>query len=658
VRDTFGVPHLFGETEFDLLFGQGYVTAQDRLLTLLKAYRKAEGRCSEFFGKDWIESDFESVLFEHLYHGEVGYAEMACETRAGIDAYLEGVNQYMVENPDSVPPWAPRPTGAHVVALSRFATWSWPMRQVRERLGRIAEEGADGRGSNSWAISSKRCDEGAPILLIDPHVPWSDEWLFHEIHLTSEDGFDVFGFAIAGLPWVGMGHTASLGWSFTTGGPDCVTIEDARIDPDRPGWYFAAGEWKEGVEKEVTIHVLESRGKRSERSREFLTTDRGFYWSAGRGHGWCIRLAYEKETGLLSQVQAMNRAGNLGEFREALKRNQLMPQNLLYADRDGELAYWRVGRVPRSAGKSERGSHEEEVWGFDRLIEVRNPECGFLQNCNTSPDTVADSITAERVLRYDPVFRNAPAGGNNSRGRRVAEILGESKDFTMEQGLDLANDLYLQDGEIFRKDILNAMAACRSHDEEGDDLGESIRLFSEWNGSADARESGMTLLYFWWRELVNANRVGKENPEGFRTLERDEIANAWRMGIREVKSRFGTVNVKWGEVFRMRRGGREWPLSGVSIEGLNTLRLVGGRERGDGRIEAYRGQSAVALIQLGNPVRSYSVVPFGQSECEGSPHYIDQAEELFSKLEWKPTWHERREAEENALSTVRVRAGS
>lgn len=242
VRDAFGVPHLFAETEKDLLFGQGYVTAEDRLETLLKAYLKAEGRCSKQFGGTWVESDYEARLFRHFSIGKIGFSKLTKEVQSGISSYVAGVLHFMDTHPERVPDWAPLVSEAHVVALSRYASWSWTMRQVREKLQGHAFESNEGLGSNVWAVSPQRTKEGVSILCFDPHVPWVDEWLFHELHLYGE-GLNLFGFAVPGLPWIAFGHNQALAWGFSTGGPDCVDVVPEEFENSTSAKYFRNGKF-------------------------------------------------------------------------------------------------------------------------------------------------------------------------------------------------------------------------------------------------------------------------------------------------------------------------------------------------------------------------------------------------------------------------------
>jgi acyl-homoserine lactone acylase PvdQ len=76
MRDTWGVPHVFAKSEPGALYGQGYAMAQDRLPTMMRAYRKAVGQMAEAFGPDWIEHDHQQRIWRHAQIARIRYHEL------------------------------------------------------------------------------------------------------------------------------------------------------------------------------------------------------------------------------------------------------------------------------------------------------------------------------------------------------------------------------------------------------------------------------------------------------------------------------------------------------------------------------------------------------------------------------------------------------
>ena len=118
--------------------------------------------------------------------------------------------------------------------------------------------------------------------------------------------------------------------------------------------------------------------------------------------------------------------------------------------------------------------------------------------------------------------------------------------------------------------------------------------------------------------------------------------------LAELEDTFGTWQVAWGEVNRHQR--RDLAVGDEFSDARSSL-PVAGAPGGLGIIfnfsaapvaELQRrygtfGHSYVAVVELGDPIRARTVVPYGQSRHPASPHYFDQAP-LFAAGELKPAW--------------------
>ena len=116
------------------------------------------------------------------------------------------------------------------------------------------------------------------------------------------------------------------------------------------------------------------------------------------------------------------------------------------------------------------------------------------------------------------------------------------------------------------------------------------------------------------------------------------LAACFRAGLQEMRKDQGRLDTRWGDVFRVGRGDRSWPVEGGGSYGTSTLRSVGFERRDDGTWWGTRGQTSTQVIVLSDPVQSWTATPLGQSDRTDSVHYADQAEKLFSRRTLKPTW--------------------
>jgi len=243
--------------------------------------------------------------------------------------------------------------------------------------------------------------------------------------------------------------------------------------------------------------------------------------------------------------------------------------------------------------------------------------------------------------------------GSNSRGRRFMEIMEEMEQVTEEDALRIATDVKL-DAQVdaWRQALRNAYKA---NSEEFKDLAEAVEIIDGWDRRADTDSIGMTVFFAWWEfsrklaDRIPANLVRERKP--LPTDAQQAMLTALREATSYMQKTYGSIQIPWGDVHRLRRGERTWPLAGIAKHGLVTLRAVSGSDPDEhGIIYVGGGQLCTTVVLLKHPVRSYSAVPYGQSEYPDSPHYADQAEKLFSKELLKPTWYQKEELMEHLES--------
>jgi acyl-homoserine-lactone acylase len=669
LRDTWGVPHIYAETELGAIYGQGYAMAEDRLPTMMRAYRKAVGRMAEAFGPDWVEHDYYQRVWRHEQVARARYGDLSPLYQRAGEAFVAGVKRYMAEHPDrgvggNVPEWSIDVQPYHLVALARYVIWGWPLGQAWTDIenAKTSEPPApppdDGRGSNQWAVTAQRTAGGHVIALIDPHVAWEDEWLFYESHLHGGD-LNAYGFIPTGLPYVGLGHNEHISWAFTTGGPDTADAYELTLRTDGDGQahqYRYDGKWRDLSREKVAIRVKMGDGVQ-EVTREILSSHHGPVLQV-EGKAYAVRLAYAEAVCVFEQMAQINKSRNLGEFLQAMSMRMMMPQNAMYGDVYGNIYYQRTGLVPiRPEGydwtRPVPGDTPASEWlGYHDaadLVQLLNPAAGWMQNCNISPGTMTENspLTADRYPYY--LYMDA-TDGSNPRGRRANELLAAAERMALEDATAIANDTYVHGEAPWRAALLAAYEA-----RPGDStplLQQAIDILHDWDGHADKEAPGMTLFYAWRLALDGGqDQLPRADIERGATPPGDvqrALLDALTEVAQELQRRFGRLDVPWGEVYRARRGERSWPIDGVANwNGLVTLRAVHGAEpdeEGVSYIESGQSCTTVVMLKRGD-VRSYSVVPYGQSEDPDSPHYTDQGRLLFQERKLKDSWFQRERLE-------------
>jgi len=657
-RDTWGVPHIYAQTEEGVAYGLGWAQAEDRLEQLLRNYRLAAGTMAEVFGEQWVEHDWMQRFVGHEEVSRRRYRELPAKIRAVIEAYQRGVKDYMKAHPEQVPAWAPKIEPWQAVALGRYIIFNWPIGRALVELQRRNEVDLP-FSSNQWAVRPERTAEGCAILLIDPHIPWDNEFRFYEFRAHGGE-LHVSGFGPVGAPVVGLGHNRYLGWAATTGGSDTSDIYVEEVNPNNPLQYRYEGKWRNMKVRKVRINVA---GKPPV-EREVHYTHHGPIFLREGNRAYAVASPYMNEVGFVVQLYRMATARTLKQFQQAMAMNQFMEQNIMYADVEGNIFYVRTGRVPiRPKGydfsKPVPGNTRATEWlgihPMKDLVQLLNPSRGYMQNCNIAPENmlVDSPLTPDK---YPAHIYGALPGKNNSRGRRALELLENTSRMTLAQAIAIALDAHADMAEQW-KEALSWAAEHTSDRQLVASLQPALTLLQQWDGFMNADSTGATLFRFW-REAIKRFSPPVD-PEAVRarkpltTEQGDALLKALAQAVEEIRSRYGRLEVLWGDIHRVRRGGKSWPVSGGETGGGPTLRAIGATMEQDGVFYGVTGQNwlQVVLFRKG-AVESYSVTPYGQSDRPDSPHYTDQAEKLFSKSRLKPTWFEREWLEGHIQSTT------
>ena len=651
-RDAWGVPHIYGTSPEAAMYGYGFAQAQDRLDDILTLYTIAQGHAARAFGKKWIQRDLETRIARHAEIARSGYPDLSAETRQLIEHYTRGLLDYIREHPEEKPEWAPLPKPYHVLALYRAFIWDWPWGQALGDLKRTGSHLRDDRGSNQWVVGPRRSAEGGPIALIDPHLSWNPENRFYEAHVHGGD-LHFFGFSIVGTPLIVLGHTNIFSVAATTGGPDCADVYEEKINPQNPLQYEYDGKWRAIQVREIKIEVNTPEGIKTER-RNIERTHHGPIVKHKANRAYVIKTAYDTESGFVEQLLHMIKSANLGDFLNALSKNQMLPQNIMYADIYGNTYYIRAGRVPiRPKGfhwdRPVPGWKSQTEWQgmhpVQDLVQILNPGPGYMQNCNISPGTMMPQspLIPDHFPEY---IYNDRANRSNERGRRALQLLGTRSNMTLQEALEIAVDTYVISASMWQTALAEAYKA---HSTPFSHLQPAVQHLQDWDGRMDASSVGASIFRFWMRACQNKTsnvpisriQEGKPLAGGAQFA----LMKALDDAVEEMMARIGRIDVPWGDIHRAHRGSISWPVSGYSADGIRTFRAVkGSPPNAKGISSVLWGQFCTTVVLLKKEgISSYSVTPYGQSNRPDSPHFADQGQLLYSKGRLKPTWYNKEE---------------
>ena len=694
-RDSWGIPHIYAETAEAGLYASGWLQAEDRLEQVLKNYLLGTGEYAAAFGagedERWIRSDLESKMWDHYGTSKRFYEEkLNPELRSHIEAFVEGIVDFMEQHPEEVPDWwGERKVDRYMpVAYSRQFIWGWPAGQVRQDLRAIDVEpdfDVDARASNEIALAPSRTTFGAAALIIDPHLAWLGRQRYWEVRMHAGD-IHISGFATAGFPYVNLGHNQHIAWAHTTGGPDTADVYELELESatadsgsDRGRRYRYDGAWRELTSRTVQLEIA---GEET-RSSTFWYSHHGPIVAItenddGPDRAYAAAISYEDEIGYLESKYWFMIAEDYEGAIRALDVRQIMPQNVMVADTSGNIYYQRTGRVPiRPSGYDWSapvdGTTSDTEWQgihpVADLMSLLNPEGGAMQNCNIGPDTMLPNspLTLESLERrgLPSYLYNQPANYTHQRGASAIDLIASQERFNEQELIEMALDRRVYQAERWTDQLDLALARQGPPSADAATLADSL---GSWNHVANA-DSTAALFYYEWRhalgELLGADAAAAlakkiddwlvllrepKSSQPLSTTEQQQLVTALEIAGRTIRERHGSLDATFGDVFRVGRTDSNdqvsWPVGGGSLgnEGMATLRAIGfDPPRPDGRRWGNRGQTSTQVVFLTDPITSFTQPPIGQSDRPDSPHYRDQAEKLFSPARMKPAWFAKEE---------------
>ncbi len=670
-RDTYGVPHIYGKTDADVVFGLMYAQAEDNFWQIEDSYIRSLGRSAELNGPSALLSDVLLRAFEVNKQAQEEYARASPEIRAICDAFAAGLNEYLAKHPDVKPrlitrfePWhilanqrsgaagaaGANQTGASVAEmLKAFPGIGADAVPLRQQGTEVPSEGEDlDEGSNMWAVSPKKSASRRALLFMNPHVGFFGGGQRYEAHLESKQGLRVTGFAILGTPYIRSGFTERHGWSHTNNYADTSDVyRETFDDPAKPLAYRYGSGYRTAVEWSEDVPVKTAAGIETRRVT-FRKTHHGPIVAVTAAGSLAARPARSEIAGNpggeIGQRMAMAKARNLREFRAALARRVLTGSNTIYADRSGQIFYLHGNAVPRRSTRFDwtkpvDGSDPETEWqGYhtiDELPHSANPASGYLQNCNSTPYKMDGGDTQGDHPKY------MVSEQDNLRAQMSRRLLTARERFTFEEWARAATDTYVLKADTAIPELL---AAWEKQPVAG--LEELIAELKKWNRISTTDSVAMTLFMRWQRP----------EPQDVAALKRAKES---------LESDFGTWRVPWGEVNRLQRvhtsGSLEpfsdakpsLPVAGapgspVGIIFAFATRRVPGQKRAYG----ISGNTYVAVVEFGRKLNARSIVTFGQSANPESKHFFDQAP-IYAKGEFKPVWFYKNDVKANATRTYR-----
>lgn len=741
--DKYAIPHIYAENAEDAYRALGYVHAQERLFQMEMIKRLSSGRLAEILGSRLIKTDkfFRTLGIRRMAekNAQLNFETIDNDWKRHTLAYLEGVNSF-IKNGNTpleftilgIPKTQFEPTDVYCIlgymglGFSRALKEDPIMEKIRLKNGDayledwlLDAEVLDSSGtssssvgdlgtliphdvekylgdaglplwygSNAWVVSPERSTSGKVILANDTHIGISQPSVWYEAHVTYP-GFDFYGNYLAGVPFGVVGHSRDLGWGLTIFPFDALDLYREKVNPDNPNQVWANDGWMDMEIQSEKIKVKDGEdiifdrmvtrhGPIINEVVSALDTNEvnpiSFWWNF-----------LDRPTNTLDAIYTMNHAKNMQEVKEGVSKIDFIGLNVIYGDKEGNIAHWASGRIPKRPSHInskyilDGASGKDELLGFYDFSEnpmSENPESGYVASANNDPGMVNGNYFTGYYCpknRIDRIEKHLDSkikwSQEDMKAIQLDEISDEHKKMTQvfcailkKASLDL-DDLSLAvltslenwNGgykleqvapTIFTKLIYHVM-----YNTMVDEMG--IEDFTSLQGSYIYKGSLPILVErdesVWWDDINTSDK--KESRA-------DAIIKAFKTTVVELKNQLGSdmKKWKWSEVHTITHDhplGAQKPLD--KFFNVGPYPVSGGNDvpnkmmyhtNGEGIYKTNSSPALRILLDFADVDASESINPTGQSGNVMSPHYKDQTL-MFNEGVYRPQLMDKTQIDRN-----------
>jgi acyl-homoserine-lactone acylase len=670
IRDNWGIPHIYGTSDADAVFGLLYAQCEDDFKRVEMNYIEKLGRMSEVKGESELQSDLYIRLIIDADDAKKDFANSPLWLKKLMNAYADAVNYYLYKHPSVKPalikrfePWFPLLwTDGSIGAISTGDVTEADVKNfyLEGNIPVVAktdpfEENLS--GSNGFALAPSKTASGNAILYINPHVTF---YYRPEVHVVSKEGLNVYGAVTWGQFFVYQGFNEYCGWMHTSSNVDVADLYTEKIVKKNGQLFYEYNkQLKPLTQKSISLNYK----KDDQVKTKIITT---YYTHHGpvmatRDNKWISVRSYNRALKSLIQSYRRTKTKGLEDYKKNMTLSANTSNNTVFADSKGNIAYWHGDFVPRrdkklNWSKPVDGTTTATEWkglhSLNEIVHVYNPATGWIQNCNSTPFTVSGSSSPKK---NDYPNYMAP-DGENFRGINAARVLSESNAFTIDKTIEAGYNRRLTAFEILIPALVTSFEKnISTTDSLYGKLAESVQILKQWDYTT-SETSVATTLAIEWAEKLSATLRRIYIDEGWddqvsltkqfaATATKEELLMPLLKVINELEGKFGKWNVAWGDINRYQRitGDIIQPYTddqpslpvGFASSSWGMLPSYNSRYfPGTNKRYGVSGNSFICAVEFGKRIKAKSLLAGGESGDTGSPHFKDQLE-MYTRGKFK-----------------------
>jgi acyl-homoserine lactone acylase PvdQ len=653
-RDDWGIAHVVGKTDADAVFGAIYAQAEDDFNRIETNYLNSLGRLAEAEGESAIWSDLRQKLFIDPFELKKQYSESPEWLRKLMDAWADGLNYFLATHRNVKPrvitkfePWialsfTEGSIGGDIetINLDRLRTMysDAPSVVAENETEDLLKEPS---GSNGIAISPQNTVGKKALLLINPHTSF---YFRSELQMTSGEGLNAYGASTWGQFFIYQGFNEHCGWMHTSSAADAIDeFKETIVNRDGKFFYKSGNEERPVIVTPITVSYKISTGIATRTFNVYRTHHGPVVRKMSETGQWVSISLMNTPVKALMQSYGRTKAKNFAEFKQVMELKANSSNNTLYADADGNIAYFHVNYMPRRDPKfdwtkpvdgSDPATDYKGLHAIDDLPNLKNPASGWVYNSNNYPWSAAGPSS----LKQSDFPRYVDNGVESARGLHAIRVLENRKDFTLESLNTAAYDSYLPWFENTIPALIKAWDGAPASDPLKIRLSDQIDVLRKWDKRWATDSIATSLAVFWAEDAVR--RIGPTPglmiQDSVARAGGDKLLASLSAASDRLAADFGTWKTQWGEINRFQRISSDivHPFSdeaasipvGFTSGNWGSLASFGARPtRSTKKWYGTSGNSFVAVVEFGKTIRAKAVTAGGESGNTKSKHFNDQA---------------------------------
>ncbi len=688
IRDNWGIPHIYGKTDADAVFGLMYAQCEDDFNRVEMNYIEKLGRTAEIKGETAIYDDLLIRMIIDSTDAIADYKKAPQWLKKLLNAHADAINFYLYKHPEVKPallthfePWFQLLwTDGSIGAINTADITTQDLKKLfqpekNDTLGAVKNKMPEEipaqdeilTGSNGFAFAPSITESGKAILYINPHVTF---YFRPEVHIVSEEGLNAYGAVTWGQFFVYQGFNEHCGWMHTSSYTDIAdTYIEKLTQKNETVTYLYHNAQKPVTQKNISLRY-KNGDLTATKIFKAQYTPHGPIMAKRNGQYLSMKANNRSMTGLIQSWQR-TKSKSFADYKKTMDLLANTSNNTVYADAEGNIAYWHGNFLPIrdtsfNWSKPVDGTIAATEWKglhpVSESVHVYNPKNGWLQNCNSTPYTVAgnngDSPKKENYPKY-----MAP-DGENFRGINAVKVLSKPEThYTLDKVIAAGYDRNLAAFEVLVPALINAVEQIKKIRQRQNEkftrdssLNASVQVLKNWDFHCGETSVATTLAIEWGQKLLPAIQKMKiiddeeadqvEKTKFFVTHAKpEELIEPFIQTIKDLEKKFGTWNVVWGDINRFQRTSNEidqkydddapsFPVAFASstwgmLPSYNARYFQGTKKR-----YGVNGNSFICAVEFGDKIKAKSLLAGGESGDKKSKHFFDQGK-MYTQGQFK-----------------------